>query len=66
MTRMLTAVLIAYAALREFERYRLVHCRLALAAAAGRRDPGQAAAACEVQMLRQLAALLAWLANRHN
>ncbi len=60
----------AVAALREsqrdFERYLGAHCRLALAAAAGRRDPGQAALACEVEMLRQRAALLESLAPRQN
>ncbi len=60
----------AVAALREsqrdFERYVGAHCRLVLAAAGGRRDPGQAALACEVEMLRQRAALLESLAPRQN
>jgi uncharacterized protein YecT (DUF1311 family) len=51
---------------REFERYLGAHCRLALAAALGQRDPGQAALACEVQMLRQRAALLESLLPRSN
>lgn len=51
---------------REFERYVSAHCRLVLAAAAGRRDPGQAALACEVELLRQRAALLESLAPRRN
>jgi hypothetical protein len=51
---------------REFERYVGAHCRLVLAAAVGRRDPGQAALACEVELLRQRAALLESLAPRRN
>jgi uncharacterized protein YecT (DUF1311 family) len=51
---------------REFERYVSAHCRLVLAAALGQRDPGQAALACEVEMLRQRAALLESLAPRPN
>lgn len=51
---------------REFERYVDAHCRLVLAAAAGRRDPGQAALACEVELLRQRAALLESLAPPRN
>lgn len=51
---------------REFERYVSAHCRLVLVAALGQRDPGQAALACEVEMLRQRAALLESLAPRRN